>query len=145
MATIKPLKDVLMSMSALMPTSPANVEVQPRQTATIPLDPILVHVKQDMIPGRQTAGVETSMNAVKDPMLSVLTLAKGLLPLMGSVSMLLDPLIVKLVVLEELSSVPQVQGQQSSAILRLTIKTMYLMEQGPSNGLSVYLLERGWS
>ena len=134
-----------MSMSALMVTFPVNVEVPAPQTATIPLAPIPAVVRLDILPGRQTVDVETSMNAVKDLMLNVLTIAKGLLLQMGSASIQQDLLIVELVILEEPSSVPQVQGKQSLAMIHLTIKMMYLMELDPSNGHSVYLLEREWS
>ena len=125
-----------------MATFQLYVAALPLPTATIPLDPIPVVARLDILPGRQTMDVETSMNAVKDLMLSVLTHVKELLLLMQSASMLLDPLIVDLVVLEELSSVLE---ELSSAILRLTIETMFLMEQDLNNGLSVFQLEREWN
>ena len=100
MAIMKHLLDVRMSMSVLMETFQASVEAI--QTAQIMWDPIHAHVNLDTLPGKNTMDVETSMNAVKDPILSVLTLVKEVDLIMGSASTLADLLIVEHVVLEEL-------------------------------------------
>ena len=97
---MKHLLDVRMSMSVLMETFPASVEAT--QTAQIMWDPIPAHVNLDTQPGKNTTDVETSMNAVKAPILSVLTLVKELHLIMGSASTLADLLIVEHVALEEL-------------------------------------------
>ena len=100
MAIMKHLLDVRMSMSVLMETFQASVEAI--QTAQIMWAPIPAHVNLDTQPGKNTMDVETSMNAVKAPILSVLTLVKELHLIMGSASTLADLLIVEHVVLEEL-------------------------------------------
>ena len=97
---MKHLLDVRMSMNVLMETFPASVEAT--QTVQIMWAPIPAHVNLDTLPGKNTMDVGTSMNAVKAPILSVLTLVKELHLTMGSASTLEDLLIVEHVVLEEL-------------------------------------------
>ena len=132
-ATMNPLLGVLMSMSARMATSPVSVAAT--QTATIMWDHIRVPVSLGTRPGRHTMDVGTPMSAVLDLMLSVVTLVRDLLLIVGSVSTLRDLMTVKLVALEEPFSARLAQEQLSPILT---------MVQEQSNGLSVSLLEREW-